>query len=321
MLSRVADNLYWMRRYVERADQIARVVSVNLDLAFDRAPADVARLWGRLLTALWSAPAWALVERAHDDEALTDLTSIDAVASCFAAARENARQVRQHISGEMWERVNGAHLALNDPARRLGWAERPHGYFQSVRESAALFDAAVNAGLARDDGWHFVQLGLFVERAAATARLLMCQIREARPTTGTDDALDEQLEWISLLRACDALELYRQRCGAALEPDRIVRFLVADPLSPRSVRYALDEIARALAALAAAAPSQRPIAVAFSVTSALDAVRAGGADPITVASAAETECHRIHSMVHETYIDHRRPAEPVASEGSLWTTR
>ena len=321
MLSRVADSLYWMRRYVERADQIARVVSVNLDLAFDRAPADVARLWGRLLTALWSAPGWAQVERADDGEALTDLTSIDAVASCFAAARENARQVRQHISGEMWERVNGAHLALNDPARRIGWADRPHGYFQSVRESAALFDAAVNAGMARDEGWHFVQLGLFVERAAGTARLLMCQMREARPTAGTDDALDEQLEWISLLRACDALELYRQRCGAALQPDRIVRFLIADSLSPRSVRYALDEISRTLAALAAAAPSQRPIAVASTVMSALDAVGSGGADPIVVASAVETECHRIHSTVHETYIDHSRPSEPVASEGTPWTTR
>jgi uncharacterized alpha-E superfamily protein len=321
MLSRVADNLYWMRRYVERADQIARVVSVNLDLAFDRAPGDVARLWGRLLSALWSAPAWAQVERAHDGEALTDLTSIDAVASCFAAARENARQVRQHISGEMWERVNGAHLALNDPARRIAWAERPHGYFQSVRESAALFDAAVNAGMARDEGWHFVQLGLFLERAAGTARLLTCQIQEARPAAESDDALDEQLEWMSLLRACDALELYRQRCGAALQPDRIVRFLIADPLSPRSVRYALDEISRALAALAAAAPNQRPVALTTAVTSAVDAVWSGDTDPTAAVSTIETECHRIHSTVYEIYIDHRRPAEPVASEGALWTTR
>ena len=195
VLSRVADSLYWMRRYIERADQIARVVGVNLDLAFDRAPADVARLWGRLLTALWSAPAWAQVDRGGTGEALTDLTNIDAVASCVAAARENARQVRQHISGEMWERVNGVHLTLNDPARRAAWAERPHGYFQTMREGAALFDAAVNAGLVRDDGWHFLQLGLFLERAGGTARLLECQLR-GPPGARPDRALDEQLEWI-----------------------------------------------------------------------------------------------------------------------------
>ena len=110
-----------MRRYIERADQIARVVEVNLDLAFDRAPLDVARLWGRLLSALWPAPAWAQVNRGEHGGALADLASVDAVASCVAAARENARQVREHISGEMWERVNGLHLTLNDPARRAAW--------------------------------------------------------------------------------------------------------------------------------------------------------------------------------------------------------
>ena len=120
--------------------------------------------------------------------ALADLASVDAVASCVAAARENARQVRQHISGEMWERVNGLHLALNDPARRAAWEERPHGYFQAVREGAALFDAAVSAGMVRDEGWHFLQLGLFLERAGGTARLVACQLRESaasgRPRAG-----------------------------------------------------------------------------------------------------------------------------------------
>jgi uncharacterized alpha-E superfamily protein len=320
VLSRVADNLYWMRRYVERADQIARVVGVNLDLAFDRAPGDVARLWGRLLSALWSAPAWARVDRPDSGEALTDLTSIDDVASCFAAARENARQVRQHISGEMWERVNSVHLALNDPARRAAWAERPHGYFEAVREGAALFDAAVNAGVVRDEGWHFLQLGVFLERAAGTARLLACQMRENRPATESDHALDEQLEWICLLRACDALDLYRRRCGAALQPDRIVRFLVADPLSPRSVRYALDQIARALAGLAAAVPGQPPIVLACALTSS-DSDQSGGSDPVAAVSDIEAECDRIHRTMHETYIDHRRPAPPVASEEAPWTTR
>ncbi len=107
------------------------------------------------------------------------------MASCVAAARENARQVRQHISGDMWAELNSVHLALNDAGRRRAWSERPHQYFQTVREGAALFDAAVNAGLARDEGWHFLQLGLFLERAGATARLLACQMREAQTATVT----------------------------------------------------------------------------------------------------------------------------------------
>jgi uncharacterized alpha-E superfamily protein len=306
-----------MRRYVERADQIARVVGVNLELAFDRSPGDVARLWGRLLSALRSAPAWAQVDRAGSGDALTDLASIDAVTSCIAAARENARQIRQYISGEMWERLNGVHLTLNDPARRAAWAERPHGYFQAVREGAALFDAAVSAGLARDEAWHFLQLGVFVERASGTARLLACQIQDT--TEGSDDALDEHLEWVCLLKACDALELYRRRCGAQLRPDSVVRFLIADPLSPRSVRYALDEIARALAALAATVSSQPSIHLSGALIASVDSARSGGFDQMALVSAVEAECDRIHREVYETYIDHRPPA-PVRSEEALWTT-
>ncbi len=320
MLSRVADNLYWMRRYVERADQIARVVGVNLDLAFDRAPIDVARLWGRLLSALWAAPAWARVDRAGPPHALADLTSIDAVASCFAAARENARQVRQHISREMWEQVNNVHLALNDEARRAAWAERPDGYFQTVREGAALFDAALNAGMARDEGWLFLQLGLFLERAGSTGRLIACQMRECRPVTGSDHGLDEELEWICLLRACEALELYRRRCGAELQADRIVRFLIADPMSPRSLRYARDEIGRALSGLAAQVPHQPPVTLTRAVTDAIDSAHAVSSDPVAVVSAVEDECGRIHRTLYETYIDQRRRAATGASQEAPWTT-
>ncbi|HJU64884.1 MAG TPA: alpha-E domain-containing protein [Gemmatimonadaceae bacterium] len=320
MLSRVADSLYWMRRYMERADQIARVVGVNLELVLDRAPDDVARLWGRLLTALRSAPSWAQVARAPDGDPLTDLASIEAVASCVAAARENARQIRQYITGEMWERINGVSLALNDPVRRAVWAERPHGYFQIVRDGAALLDAAVNAGLPRDQGWHFLQLGVFLERTGSTARLLTCQMQEARPATASEVALDEQLEWICLLKSCDALELYRRRWGAELRSDRIVRFLISDPLSPRSVRYGLDEIARALTALGTAISNQPRIAVARVVTSAVESAQSGGFDPIAVVSAVSAECDRIHGLVYDTYIDHRRTAAPAASAEAPWLT-
>ena len=321
MLSRVADSLYWMRRYIERADQIARVVGVNLDLAFDRAPADVVRLWGRLLTGLWSAPSWAQVNRETAPDGLSDLTNIDAVASCFAAARENARQVRQHITSEMWERVNGVHLTLNDPARRAEWATRPHGFFQTVREAAALFDAAVNDGLARDDAWHFLQLGLFLERAAGTARLLECQLRAMLPASEPDRMLDEHLEWICLLRACDALELYRVRHRTELHADHIVRFLIADPRSPRSICYAFDRIAATLAALAESVPNQAAIVIASTLPASVHSLDAGAVEPIAAVCAIEAECDRIHRAVYETYIDHQRVVAPVGNGEAAWISR
>ena len=321
MLSRVADSLYWMRRYIERGDQIARVVGVNLDLAFDRAPADVARLWGRLLSALWAAPAWAQVDRENTGDALADLTNIDAVAACFAAARENARQVRQHITGEMWERVNGIHLALNDPGRRAEWAQRPHGFFQTVREAAALFDAAVNDGLTRDQAWLFLQLGLFLERAGCTARLLEAQLRDAAPSSGPDLTLDEQLEWICLLRACDSLELYRRSCRTGYRPDSIVRFLIADSLSPRSIRYAFDRIAATLSALAEAVPSQTAITVDTTLADVMKESPSGVVEPRTALRAIEAECDRLHQTMHRTYIVPQQTDAQVGHAEAAWTTR
>jgi uncharacterized alpha-E superfamily protein len=301
VLSRVADTLYWMRRYVERADQIARVVEVNLDLVFDRAPDDVAHLFGRLMSALWPAPPWAQVDRRRSGGALADLANVDAVASCVAAARENARQVRQHISGEMWERVNALHLALNDDTRRAAWEDRPHGYFRAVHEGAALFDAAANAGMGREEGWYFLQLGLFVERAGGTARLLACQLREAQ-ACGTTDALDHQLEWVCLLRACDALEAYRRRHRAGLDSDRVLRFLLQDPRSPRTVRYALDEIDTALERLGQIVPRRPRIVVTRALTDAIDGSLASLTAQLAAVAAVEAECDRIHNVVYQTYV-------------------
>jgi uncharacterized alpha-E superfamily protein len=309
MLSRVADTLYWMRRYVERADQIARVVEVNLDLVFDRAPADVARLFGRLTSALWPAPAWAQIDRLPSGGALADLANVDAVASCVAAARENARQVRQHISGEMWARLNALHLALNDPGRRAIWEERPHGYFQAVREGAALFDAAANAGMGREEGWHFLQLGLFVERAGGTARLLACQLHAVHADARAD-TLGAQLEWVSLLRACDALEAYRRRYRAELDPDHVLRFLLQDPRSPRTVRYALDEIGRALDGLAHLVPKRPPLSLSASLTEDIDGSLKGQPAQLAAVAAVEAACDRVHRMVYTAYIT-QEPTTPV----------
>ena len=253
---------------------------------------------------------------------MSDLTSIDAVASCVAAARENARQVRQHISGEMWERVNGVHLALNDPARRAAWAERPHGFFQTVREAAALFDAAINAGLARDEGWHFLQLGLFLERAAG--RRVSSRARCARPARRPEPITrsTSSSSGLCLLRACDALELYRGDAGRSCSPDRIVRFLIADPLSPRSVRYALDQIAartgRSRRGRAGAA-SDRAVAVP-DVGARVGASAASTRSVHGVGDRGRMRSDSRHGASRPTSIIGALSA-PMAARGAAWTTR
>ena len=113
MLSRVADSLYWMSRYLERAEHIARLVNVNLNLTLDRAPGDAARHWGRLLASLPAPPAWDAPTRPETlERVVVDLANREAIAACIGAARENARQVREEISSEMWEEINRLYLTV-----------------------------------------------------------------------------------------------------------------------------------------------------------------------------------------------------------------
>ena len=137
MLSRVADSLYWMSRYLERAEHIARVVNVNLNLTLDRAPADAARHWGRLLTSLPDPPPWAARPPIDTAERATvDLANRESIAACVGAARENARQVREEISSEMWEEINRLYLAVRQAGPRSPTGPRGRTS-SSPRRSAA----------------------------------------------------------------------------------------------------------------------------------------------------------------------------------------
>src|SRR6476659_4855436 len=137
MLSRVADSLYWMSRYLERAEHTARLVNVNLYLTLDRAPGDAARHWGRLLASLRMPPT--MPESAPDPAAeatdkVLDLANRDSISASISAARENARQVREQISSEMWQQINRLFLAVRRDVPDPGWTGRTHDFLMSVIE-------------------------------------------------------------------------------------------------------------------------------------------------------------------------------------------
>src|SRR5262245_33394866 len=141
MLSRVADSLYWMSRYLERAEHTARLVSVNLHLTLDRTPVESAHHWGRLLSSLRLPPpapdSVTTVEQATG--ATLDVANRDAIAASIGAARENARQVREQISSEMWEQINRLFLGVRREAPDPGWTGHTHEFLSSVMEGVHLF--------------------------------------------------------------------------------------------------------------------------------------------------------------------------------------
>ena len=178
LLSRVADGLYWITRYLERAEHTARLIDVRLDLGLDRKPQ----------TGGWDfrAACYASLRirrcrqgiaprtpgRLLVDALMFDTSNRDSVCACVTAARENARQVREEISSEMWEQVNGLFLRLKQVRAEGTWSGRPHYISRLIIEGVHLFQGITDATMGHGEGWQYLQAGCFLERAGATAALV-----------------------------------------------------------------------------------------------------------------------------------------------------
>jgi uncharacterized alpha-E superfamily protein len=252
MLSRVADSLYWMSRYLERAEHIARVVNVNLNVTLDRAPADAARHWGRLLSSLPSPPPFARkVEPDPTERATVDLANRESIAACVAAARENARHVREEISSEMWEEINCLHLDVQraQPAASE-WTAGTHEFLSSTMSNVHQIHGVTDATMTHGEGWLFIELGRYLERASSTAALLDVHYREFAGPADTPAGLSEYVEWVALLKSCCAFEAYCRHYTADLRALRIAEFLVLNAEFPRSIRFAAGRIQHSLKGIA-----------------------------------------------------------------------
>jgi uncharacterized alpha-E superfamily protein len=244
LLSRVADSLYWIGRYLERAERTARLVDVRLDLGLDRMSNaggwDFARLYS--MVQLEEAPS-ATNPMALSDTLVFDPSNPAAVQACVTAARENAAQVREEISTDMWEKLNALFLRLKQARAEGGWSARPHYMFRLVIDGIHLFEGVTDETMGHGEGWQHLQLGRFLERASATAALVDLHFRrELILPPG-------HAEWLGLLRSCSALEAYCRCYTADLRPERIAEFLLLNPEFPRSVRFAAARVESALRAI------------------------------------------------------------------------
>jgi uncharacterized alpha-E superfamily protein len=246
MLSRVADNLYWMSRYLERAEHTARLAGVNLDLAIDRTPEASGGHWDRLFHSLQVAEPDCAQDAASIATALTyDTSRGESIAAYVSSARENARQVREQISSEMWEQLNRLYWQVKQASHDVVEAQQPFESLRSIIDGIYLFKGITNSTMSRGEGWHYIQLGRFIERAASTALLLDVHMHAFPHDEGAVEAADAP-EWVGLLRSCTAFEAYCRRYTATLEPRRVADFLLLDAEFPRSVRFAVEQIENSL---------------------------------------------------------------------------
>ena len=240
MLSRIAESLMWIGRYVERADDTARILEVHIHMLVEDPWADEPAMCQQLLAIMGiDPPAGPSVDRDRVIRLLVDdLDNPSSIVGSLSAARQNARGAREIVSSEMWETLNATWIALPEArrrARQLGM----HTFFQWVRERTAIVTGVADSTMSRDDCWNFLVLGRSLERIDMTARLITTQSLTDR----------DQTPWMMLLRSCGAYETFLRTYRGAVGEDNAAEFLLLDRLFPRSIFCALSMAETCLAEL------------------------------------------------------------------------
>jgi uncharacterized alpha-E superfamily protein len=255
MLSRVADALFWMSRYLERAEQAARLLDVAFHLDLDLAGVVGGGYdlhWAGVMATLQQPPGFAErypgteVQRALMRWLSTDTENPNSIAACVTRARANARGVRGSLPNEVWRSLNTLYWKLRDGEFAGRASDSPSDYYTAVEAGSQTVQGACDALMARDEGWHFIQLGKYLERADVTTRAVDVHHELLRGLTDEADDPLAHLHWAGALRACGAYHPYQRRYVGRVDPPRVVDFLLTDPGVPRSTRFCLDAAARAL---------------------------------------------------------------------------
>lgn len=308
MLSRVADCLYWMGRYIERAEHTARLLAVRLESMIEQSKDDADRSWSRLAAAL-SAEEFAA--QSHDPAAVTGALSFarynpSSLISSLRLARDNARQAREELSTEVWEHLNRLYLRLQPVTIESAWVHQPARLFRETLEELSTLEGVIFTTLRHGEGWYFLELGRYTERAQLISRLLdihfgaISHPELARPP--------KYLDWLTLLKYCTAFEPYCKVHTAAIRPERIADFLLFDAEFPHSVKFAVDRMCDALAHVAPGAPPARR-ALCDRLSGRLKAaIDFGQIDELISGSIEQflfdvnRQCEAIHEAVYAAYI-------------------
>jgi uncharacterized alpha-E superfamily protein len=302
MLARVADSLYWIGRYVERAEHMARLSDVMLTATLDRTEAatQVARI--ALAAVGDSDPEKAQNPYEAALALVLDRDDPGSIATSLGRARENARQVRDQITTETWERLNIIHFRMIDPNAKRAFREGSQLFLHDTIADLHLFKGAADATMSHGEGWRFLLLGVYLERAQLIGSLL-----EVCFGDGRRKAITDHFALSSLLRMSCALEPYLRVYTADIQPRFILEFLLLDEDFPRSLRFCTARIEEHLAVIARnVEPGQaNPERLAGRLRARLQyadmaEIQAQGASAF-VASVLE-ECAAIHRHVYETFV-------------------
>jgi uncharacterized alpha-E superfamily protein len=244
MLSRIADSLFWLARYMERAEDTARILDVNYHMLLEESDKFYKLRWEPLLVMAGEEPRFrTLYEEANAHTVFEFLAfrqdNPNSILQCISKARENARTIRDRLSREMWEDINGLYHALNEFDPRQEISGGPHRF--------------CDATLPHDEGWQFLRLGCFLERAEMTTRLVDVQYQfllESPQAVGQPD----NHQWMAVLKSVGAYEAYHRKYHSQIQPEQVAEMLILHPQHPRSILFSVNEVQCGLRALSNTLP-------------------------------------------------------------------
>ena len=252
MLSRVADSIYWMARYIERAENTARFIDVNLHLNLDL-PGDISSQWEPLVRVTGDEDWFLEHYDTPNEENVTQFLTFDeryphSIMSCLQAARENARSVREIISSEMWEQVNTLYLFVKGVVDAGKSPESLYNFYKRIKMSSCLFFGLMDATMSREEGWHFGKMGQLLERADKTSRILDIKYFILLPSVDDVGTPFDNIQWSALLHSASAFEMYRKR-WRTIHHKHVARFLILDADFPRAIYHCLIHADKSLHAI------------------------------------------------------------------------
>ncbi|NTU92351.1 MAG: alpha-E domain-containing protein [Chlorobiaceae bacterium] len=257
MLSRVAESLFWMSRYFERAENTARFLDVNFNLMLDLnsiTTVDHPNYWSPLIMVMSDPEDFRAHYSEYNAHNVTDYLVFNrqnssSIISSIGMARENARSIIESISSEMWEQLNNLYHFLQSVTPQQVHND-PYSFYKEIKNASHLFQGITDNTFSRNEGWDFVQIGKYLERADNAARLIDVKYHMLMPKRGQNLDLVKNsvdiIQWMAVLKSCSALEAFRKVYLSKIDPDNILRFLILDRTFPRSITFSICAAQEAL---------------------------------------------------------------------------
>jgi uncharacterized alpha-E superfamily protein len=254
LLSRVAESLFWLGRYIERAESTARLLDVTYHGRLEPGSADMEgarNTWEALVQTLGLESSYSARGFAWGEEPVVSFLTVDrenpsSIISALTLARENARSVRDYLSSELWIAINRLYHATARGNVHLIMADGLYDFCDSVRHGAQLFHGAAESTALHDEGWHWLRCGVFLERADMVTRIIDSKYHLLMSSLDEVGGAVDRFQWAAVLRSVSGYEAFRRTHAGGIEPQAVAEFLLLHPQFPRSLRGSVDGLLQAL---------------------------------------------------------------------------